>query len=330
MQIRLGKCNFANAEFIVQNQWSKSSSAFIKNEQTKMKKILLFLIFLANTAIMSAQSPTFEQEFPLPAMPESFENSTEQANYMVTHYWDRVNLSTAIKNRADFEIAFQRYIFQTPMASYNVSLQSIEKLIAAYSKDPKSLLTLAEIAEASLYSPDAIFNSDEMYLPFVNAVVANKKISKAEKARFQHQATLLNGCKVGAEAPDFTFLTPDGRNMKLSEVTGRHIILFVNDPDCDDCALARVRLSADPNINHFLEQGKLAVVSIYPDAPNDEWRQAVAAYNPLWIVGASEQIDDLYDTRSTPTIYYLNPARVILSKSMTVDQLLTAFHQIRN
>ena len=90
--------------------------------------------------------------------------------------------------------------------------------------------------------------------------------------------------------------------------------------------MTRIRLSADHNINQLLDDGLLRIVSIYPDSYSSEWAQEVSAYNPRWIVGATADIDEIYDLRSTPTLYYLNPDGVILSKSLNPDNLLEAFH----
>jgi peroxiredoxin len=39
-------------------------------------------------------------------------------------------------------------------------------------------------------------------------------------------ATLLSVLKVQSRAPDFTVRTTDGRTLKLSDLRGRHVVLF--------------------------------------------------------------------------------------------------------
>lgn len=286
------------------------------------------MALLVATLPFNASADTQDQEFPMPALPEQFDSEVARADYIVTHFWDRVKLDTAIKNRAGFSRAFNNYVMQMPFATESVTKASIDKLTKAFAKDPSGMLTLAEIAEETLYSPSAIITSDDFYLPFAKAVVNSKKISSANKARFARQAKILEGCKIGVSAPDFEFQTLNGERHKLSDFKGKHIILFINDPECDDCALARVRLSVDGNINRFIDAKQLELISIYPNEPDDEWRTAAATYNPRWIIGASDKIDDILDMRSTPTIYYLSPDLTILSKTISVEQLLTGFERI--
>ncbi|MDE6200099.1 MAG: thioredoxin family protein [Muribaculaceae bacterium] len=136
--------------------------------------------------------------------------------------------------------------------------------------------------------------------------------------------------QVGMVAPELKITLRDGSTSQLSDTRGAHVLLFVNDPDCDDCRMTRIRLSADHNINQLLDDGLLRIVSIYPDTYTEEWVQSVANYNPRWIVGAAPDIDDIYDLRTAPTLYYLNPEGVILSKTLEPNNLLEAFHVVNS
>ena len=70
----------------------------------------------------------------------------------------------------------------------------------------------------------------------------------------------------------------------------------------------------------------MKVISIYPGLSNPEWVEQTKDYSDKWIVGACPDIDELYDMRQTPTIYYLNGKHQILSKSFNIDRLLNAFY----
>lgn len=291
-----------------------------------LSKLTISILFTLNIVPMAKGETT--DEFPMPAMPDTFATMTDQSNYIVTHFWDRVKLNTAIKNREGFSEAFARYIFNTTLADYDVTMSSIDMLIKSMEKDPKSLLALGEIAEGALYGEGATIVADEYYLPFAKAVVKSKKLSSAEKARFIREVSILEGNKVGAEVPDLEFMLLDGSKGRMSDYRGKYVILFVNDPDCDDCRLARLRLSTDTTINRYLRSGQVALISLYPDAPDEEWRQSAASYNPLWVVGASDKADDVLDLRSTPTLYYINSKGMILSKSITPEQIIDGFNRL--
>ncbi|MBD5209956.1 MAG: DUF5106 domain-containing protein [Barnesiella sp.] len=268
--------------------------------------------------------------FPYPQAPDELTTLQERASYLVSHFWDRCNMQSAILNRDAFKGAFMDYISFLPYAQADTVHNSISRLIAAYEKAPDKLLTLAELAEDAVYNGNADYISDEIFLPFANAVVNNKKISKTNKARIAHEAKVLTQTQVGQVAPELKYTLSDGTTSTLSSTRGAHVLLFVNDPDCDECRMTRIRLSADHNINQLLDEGLLRIVSIYPDDYSADWAQSVANYNSRWIVAATPDVEDEYDLRSTPALYYLNPEGVILSKTLDPDSLLEAFHVVNS
>ena len=268
--------------------------------------------------------------FPYPQAPDELTTLQERASYLVSHFWDRCNMQSAILNRDAFKGAFMDYISFLPYAQADTVHNSISRLIGAYEKAPDKLLTLAELAEDAVYNGNADYISDEIFLPFANAVVNNKKISKTNKARIAHEAKVLTQTQVGQVAPELKYTLSDGTISTLSSTRGAHVLLFVNDPDCDECRMTRIRLSADHNINQLLDEGLLRIVSIYPDDYSADWAQSVANYNSRWIVAATPDVEDEYDLRSTPALYYLNPEGVILSKTLDPDNLLEAFHVVNS
>ena len=292
--------------------------------------------FLATVALQATLQPgTAAQEtvpetyFEYPKVPENLESLNEKSNFFIENFWKRCNMKSAFSSRQKMEGAFRDYVSFMPFADAEVVHNSIDRLISEVKKNPKNLLTLGEIAEATLYSDTAKMVCDECYLPFAKAIAENRKISKAEKARFEYQASALAGSHVGMTAPDFEYNRPDGTSGRLSELpNGAYVLLFINDPDCTECELARMRLSADVNLNDLIDSGNLVVLSIYPGEPTDDWKDRTTVYNKKWIVGAMPEIDELYDMRNPPVIYYLNGQHKILSKNFDIDNLLEAFRQV--
>ena len=291
-----------------------------------MKHLLLIAIAIL---VPSLQMQADQTLLPYPEAPESLQTMDQKCSYVIEHFWDRCNINQAFSTRTKLQQAFNDYIQIVPYANADVVHKSVDQLIEKVKKNPKNLLALAEMAEGVMYSDTAHIVCDEVYYPFAKAVADNKKIKSAEKARFVAHARILGGSQVGMTAPDFTYTSPDGTTHKFSELAPSYVILFFNDPDCADCMMARVRLAADYNINQFIKRGQLNIVSIYPGDPTDEeWIEGSKRLPDNWIAGASSEVDQLYDMRRQPVIYYLNTKHNILSKSMTVDQLLNAFREI--
>lgn len=296
----------------------------------KFRNTISVLCLFGSLICQAQASAGKETLFPYPQVPEELESLQERTSYLVSHFWERCNMQSAILKRDAFKGAFMDYISFMPYAQADTVHNSIKRLIAAYEKSPDNMLTLAELAEEAVYNGDADFVSDEIFLPFANAVVNNKKIPKAKKARIAHEAKVVGQTQVGKVAPDLKLTLSDGSTSLLSSTRGSHVLIFVNDPDCDECRMTRIRLSADHNINQLIDDGLLRIVSIYPDEYSAEWAQDVAGYNPRWIVAATPYIDDEYDLRATPSFYYLNPEGVILSKALEADNLLEAFHVVNS
>lgn len=277
-----------------------------------------------------ASSSIFAEDifFQYPQAPENLTSLTQRANYVVEHFWDKCNLTSAFSSRAKMTKAFQDYITYMQFASKDTTLISINKLIKEVQKKPKNMLTLAQIAEETLYGDSAIFWSDELYLQFATAVNNTKKLSKAEKARYKHQETLLTNSLVGSIAPNFKITTPDGNELQFDSIKAPAIILFFNDIECTDCRLAKVRLATDINLNKLIDRGVIKIVSIHPGEASEEWITEANNYPKNWIVGACEDIYDMFDMRTTPTIYQLDDKHKIVAKNLNVDGILNVVGNI--
>lgn len=293
----------------------------------KMKRLIL--VILAFVLLLPSIKAN-ETYFPYPQPPEELTTLAQRSNYLVEHFWDRCNFKSAFSSTERLKNAFCDYIAFMPYAAPDTVHTSINNLIDKVKKNPKNLLTLAIIAEATLYGDSAMYWSDELYLPFAEAVVNTKKISKTDRARFEHQVSILKGSQVGMTAPNLELITPLGETIMLDSISAQHIILFFNDPDCDDCRIAKTRMSANLEANNLINAGVLKIVSIYPGEPDEEWIAETTDYPKNWIVGASVNADLLYDMRTKPTLYYLQSNHEIVLKNLVIDNVLNAFILLNN
>lgn len=290
---------------------------------------ILYIALIVPTVAAVAQQPSADTLFPYPVAPDSMKTLQDRCSYVVEHFWDKCNMRQAFSHRVKLNDAFGHYVELLPYASAEVAHRSVDRLLEGNSRNPEYLLGLAQMAEGYLYSDTARMSIDEIYVKFINAVNNCKKIKNADKARYQAQGLILNNCQVGMTAPDIELTMADGTSTHLDSITDAHIILFFNDPDCGDCALARTRLSADWNISQFIKRGQLKIVSVFPGEPDDEtWTSYRSRIPAEWISGAAPDADRLYDLRQPPVIYYLDRQHKILSKTMTAQQLIDAFAAI--
>ena len=119
-----------------------------------------------------------------------------------------------------------------------------------------------------------------------------------------------------------------GEKQQFDSIKAPAIILFFNDIDCTDCQLAKVRLATDINLNKLIDLGVIKIVSIYPGEANEEWKMEASNYPKNWIVGACNDIYDMFDMRVIPTIYQLDDNHKIIAKNLNVDGILSVVSSI--
>ncbi len=263
--------------------------------------------------------------FKYPVAPDTISTLEGRTNYIVSKFWDNYNLSKPIQDSIGFDGAFRDYITFFKYAHRNIVFSSIKNFMnKAQSNTPNSIMIM-EIAEKALYAPGAEYWSDEAYLPFAKSFVESKKVKSIYKERYKSQIKKIEHSLQGAVASDFSFTKPDKSKMKLSEITDKWILIFFNDPDCDDCSIARLRLGTDVTINKQIDEGRLVVLSIYPGSYSKEWANQAGSYPDKWLTGASEEVEDNYDIRFSPSFYLLDKDHKIVSKNMNLDEVKNMF-----
>ena len=289
----------------------------------------IFVRFIATACILASSVLTQAAErelIPRPLPPDTLLSLQPRCDFIINRFWDRCNFEQAFLHPQELNSAFGEWIGIMPFASADTVHSSIDRLIARFAKSGPNTLKIAELAENWLYSDTAQFHSEEIYLPFAKAAASHKKISKAEKARFAQQAKVIETSGLGMTLPPLPFVRPDGTKGTLAEANSGSVLIFINDPDCSDCNLARIRPSADINANQLIREGGLTIVSIYPGDPSDEeWKNAAASYPDNWIVCAMPDADLYFDLRETPLFIFLNKAHKVLAKNMPIDHFLNAF-----
>lgn len=286
-----------------------------------MRQILILLSIFVASISAAAQDKSF---FQLPIIPDSLQLLQERTDFMVKHYWDFCDLKKAFSSRDKMAEAFDTYLSFMPYASADVVYASVDNFMKKISKDGKNVLFIGELAEQKLYSDTAIIQSDELFLRFANAVVNNKKVDKTAKLRYQHLVNIVSNSQPGKIAPSFEYTDIyNGTGTFTVDTTKVCTVLFFNDPECSDCNMARIRLNADAITRILIEKGKVDIVSIYASEPNQEWIEQAMDYPKEWLTVASEEVNDLYDMRSTPVFYLLNPNGAIVLRTYSVDDIIT-------
>ena len=261
--------------------------------------------------------------FEYPQAPDTIKSFQDRANFVVIRFWNKFDLSKPIKDELAFEIAFQDYLEFFPHAHKTVVINSIKDLMNKAQSNKANFELLGRLAEKNMYSNDAIFPSDEAYLPFAEAMVKSKSLKKKDREYYAKQIVKINQNVVGALCPELGVVTVDGEKRKLSELIGdKMTILYFTDGECIDCMISKVRLSTNVTLNSLIEQGDVKVVCIVPKKYTAEWASEARTWANNWEIVTSEDALDVFDVRISPSVFVLNEQKCIANKNITVDMLL--------
>ncbi len=292
-----------------------------------MKK---FIIYMA--AVLAAILPVGAADgdlFPYPKPPADMTKLMDRCDYLVTKFWAPCDFKSAMSKMDKFNATFSDWIQFMPYASADSVHSAIDVLLKRVAKSGPQTLTLARMAEAYAHSDSAEIYSDEIFLPFAKAAASHKKISAADRARFESQVAIIENTQQGKPVGHLDFVKPDGSKGSLPDVRTQMIVLMFNDHDCDDCKLARIRLSADINATALIKAGVLTVMCIQPGDATDEWKAAAAGYPADWLVCAAPEADGYFSLRHSPQIYLLDSRHRLLAKDVDIDGLLQAMAALR-
>ena len=288
-----------------------------------------FSLFLAvGSAGLPVYSQTTEENviyidplFEYPVAPEEIISLQDKSEWLMEHFWDSFDFKRkeAVDQNA-LNDAFNVYSHPMRWASRDAVLKSTDRIIASLVKNPVLLLQFTKAAEENLYGPRAETYIDEVYLRYLDALVGSKKITPARKARYIRQNKILKNSLVGTIPPTFVFDTPNGVKERFRP--GLLTVIEFGDPDCTDCRHAKLKMDTDLKFSSAVEKGLVNVLFIIPD-PEDNWQDSLAEYPKLWHTGASDEVSDLYDLRSTPYFYVIGTDGKIIDKTESVDKAMT-------
>ena len=147
-----------------------------------------------------------------------------------------------------------------------------------------------------------------------NKRIIAKRVSRARK--------LMRG----SDVPAITAYNAEGQLVNTSEIKSKYLLVWVWDPDCDDC------IELTPKLHSLYEQYAakydFEVFAFALTDDFDQWQNFVTANNLSWIntslAGGDSNYDvqDYFDIMTTPFALLLDKNHRVVAKQFTLEQLL--------
>lgn len=259
--------------------------------------------------------------FEYPTAPDNLENLQKRADWLLENFWNPFDFTQSSVSQAALDHAFSVYVAPLRWADPKVVDAQISALVRTLSKYPPMLLQFTKAAENNLYSDKAPMWVDGAYMKFIDALMANKKISDLRKARYKEERKLLSTSMIGGKMPPFDYVTPSGVKERLEFTTPYTVVIF-GDPFCSECAMYKIAVESMPELNQMIADGQLNVYYIIPDGESvEDWQKQLARYPSAWKRGAGRLLDEVYDMRQQPSVYLLDGSGMIVEKYISTKAL---------
>jgi hypothetical protein len=271
----------------------------------------------------------------MPDIPEAITEPPGRAAYLAMHYWDRYDFGDESRLMTDhlLERGFVDYLDLLSLVPADTMNRSIRALMKKAEDRREIFLFLAKLSERYLYEPDSPVYDEEKLIPFLQEEIQSPALGDAEKIRPQFLLRSVMQNRAGHTANDFTYTLTDGSTGTLHGLSADYILLYFNDPECEDCLLLTRKLIVSPVINDFIGQGKLKILTVYTDDDLEAWRKHAPDVLKSWIysrdAGQIINMEGVYNIKRFPTAYLLDKDKKVLLKETSFEILENYFGKLQ-
>ena len=266
-------------------------------------------------------------ETRLPKLPDGMKEPAQRAAYIMLHIWDfPENLSSP--ENAEQALSDFLSVADAGVAPAEAYVNAVNTLTSKAQAAGIDILSLAAKYTADPYAP---FFNDELYLPFVDAALASKKLldstpGLADRLKYDRACILKN--RVGTPATSFSAQLRSGQTVpveKLFSAPLNLVVLF--DPFCDHCREILSGLSDSPALAKAVADRRVNVIAVWIEAQDSADALAFPSTAGWNVVADRTGIMDkeLYELPIMPSVYVIDNKGTVVNKNLVeVSKILAA------
>lgn len=282
-----------------------------------------------------------QKELPLPVVPSDLRQPQERAEYIIAHFWDRMEFSDTLKSR-------DRKFMEQNMVNWfslfpHVSEKKLGGLIdgfltRAYA-DSVAFSIAVDLAEEYLYTPYSPMRNEGHFIAFYEQVLKGGRLGETERIRPAYLLETARKNRPGNKAADFRYIVRKGKEQgesktaktvardearTLHKTDAERLLLVFYSPDCHYCKTVIGQLENSATIQELVRNSKLTVLAVYAEGNRELWEATKDDLPPAWLVGfetGDVMGRNLYALPTMPVTYLLDKGKRVLLKEADVGTL---------
>ena len=304
-------------------------------KQSIIKLIGVGVFFMASMATTRcfAQEQDAVWAKLLPEIPQELTTPSQRAEFIVLHFWDNFDFrDTAFLTKDNLmERNFVDFIDLLSLVQDETREKSIQSLLKKSEEERSLFALLLKLSERYLYEATSPLCDDEKFIPFLQYAIRSSLLDDTEKIRPDYLLNLLLKNRTGMVANNFTCTLMNGETGNLHAIPSDYVLLYFNDPECEDCKMLIKQLIASPIVNQCIQSGKLKIVTVYVNDDLEAWKKHAPDIPNTWIYtyDAEQKInmEELYNIKRFPTLYLLDKDKKVLLKDTSFENLENYFNE---
>lgn len=281
------------------------------------------------------------QEVPLPKnlqQPKTKADTLAQYHYGKAHYWDNFDFMDGRLVRTPiFENKLKTYLNQWIIPDADSIIAEMNWMLALGRNDPEMFRYLIGYFVDNYMYPQ-IMGQDKVFLTVYERYIAGDKpkvdwLNERQKKVITERAYMLMANQLGGQANEMALVDTNNVVRKLHAIKESFTIVVFWDPHCGKCKEEIPRIDS-----LFKTAWKKLSVQVYAVMVNEDaaadWAPFIRKNGKGWVHvhqtkvmrEAEEKANipnfrQLYDMRSTPTLFLLDKDKRIIAKNVTVTDV---------